>query len=103
MILTIFRSRLMPGVDDVYLPVAARMDDLAASMPGYVAHKEFVADDGERLTLVAFDSEEATQAWRMHPEHQAAQRQGRDTFYSEYRIQVCKVLRQSDFKRASAA
>ena len=39
MVLVIFRSRLKPGVDAEYEPVAARMDAPAVSMPGYVAHK----------------------------------------------------------------
>jgi heme-degrading monooxygenase HmoA len=59
MIVTIFRSRLRPGVDDEYGPTAERMDKLAAAMPGYISHKEFTADDGERVTIVEFASEEA--------------------------------------------
>jgi len=31
------------------------MGELARSMPGYLSHKGFVADDGERVTLVEFD------------------------------------------------
>jgi heme-degrading monooxygenase HmoA len=93
MIVTIFRSRLRPGVDDEYGPTAERMDVLAAAMPGYVSHKEFTAEDGERVTIVEFENEEALQAWRMHPEHREAQRRGRERFYAEYRLQTCKVLR----------
>jgi hypothetical protein len=37
---------------------------------------------------------------RVHPEHRAAQRKGRDSFYSEYRIQVCPVARETRFPRA---
>jgi heme-degrading monooxygenase HmoA len=99
MILTIFRSRLMPGVQDEYLPVAKRMSELAATMPGYVMHKGFVADDGERVTLVAFESAEAQRAWQVHPEHIEAQRNGRGRFYAEYSVQVCDVVRESRFTR----
>jgi heme-degrading monooxygenase HmoA len=99
MILTIFRSRLRPDAEE-YPKMAQRMEELARSMPGYVSHKSFSAEDGERLTLVTFDTEEAQDTWRRHPEHLEAQRAGRDIFYSEYHIQVCKVLRQSDFEQA---
>ena len=56
MIVTIFRSRLLPEAVDEYMPVAKRMSDLAKAMPGYIDHKGFVAEDGERLTVVEFDS-----------------------------------------------
>jgi heme-degrading monooxygenase HmoA len=97
MIGTIFRSRLRPDVEE-YPHTAARMEELAASMPGYISHKSYSAEDGERLTLVTFDSEVAQEALKMQSEHRAAQKAGREIFYSEYHIQVCKVLRQSDFK-----
>jgi heme-degrading monooxygenase HmoA len=99
MMVTIFRSRLMPGVDDQYNPVADRMDALAVAMPGYISHKEFVASDGERLTLVEFESEEAMETWRRHPEHRQAQQNGRDVYYSEYRLTTCEVRREMRFKR----
>lgn len=97
MIVTIFRSRLRPDVEE-YPDMARRMDELAASMPGYISHKSYSAEDGERLTLVTFDSEAAQDAWRRHSEHQEAQRAGREIFYSEYHIQVCKLLRQASFQ-----
>lgn len=102
MIVTVFRSRLMPGVDDEYLPTADRMDELAQTMPGYIAHKGFTAADGERVTIAEFESEEALRAWRSHPEHIAAQKRGREAFYSVYRIQVCEVLREARFAAAAS-
>jgi heme-degrading monooxygenase HmoA len=103
MIVTVFRSRLMPGVRDEYVVLANRMNELAATMPGYISHKGFFAEDGERVTVVEFESEEGMRAWRMHPEHIAAQRKARQIYYSEYSIQVCDVVREASFKRAEAA
>ena len=92
----------MPGLRDEYVAMVDRMNQLAATMPGYISHKGFFADDGERVTIVEFESEQAMRAWRMHPEHIAAQRKGRQSYYSEYHIQVCEVLREADFKRPEA-
>jgi heme-degrading monooxygenase HmoA len=103
MIVTIFRSRLRAGVGEDYTPTADRMDELAATMPGYISHKGFVAEDGERVTIVEFESEEALRAWRRHTEHMAAQKAGRDLFYEEFRVQTCEVLRQSNFRRRETA
>src|ERR1700687_4046918 len=99
MIVTVFRSRLMPGVRDEYLTVVDRMNELAATMPGYISHKGFFADDGERVTIVEFESEEAQRAWRMDPEHRDAQRKAREIYYSSYSVQVCELKRESKFAR----
>ena len=93
MIVTVFRSRLNPDAQEEYKQWASRMSTLAASVPGYIAHKGFVADDGERVTIVEFESEEAMRAWATHPEHVAAKAKGRRVFFSEFRVQVCNVVR----------
>jgi heme-degrading monooxygenase HmoA len=97
MVITIFRSRLRPEYLDEYGPVAARMDELAQQMQGFLSIKGFTAGDGERVSIVEFATEEAQAAWRDHPEHRQAQRLGRERFYSEYSIQVCRVERQARF------
>jgi len=90
-VVTVFRSRLRPEAVAEYAPLADRMAQLAESMPGFVERKSFVADDGERVTLVVFASPEDQRRWREHPEHRAAQRAGVERLYSEYRIQVCTL------------
>lgn len=97
MIVTVFRSRLREEHRAAYLDLAPRIAELARAMPGYVAHKSFVAEDGERLTLVEFADEASQRAWAGHAGHAAAQRRGREAFYAEYRVQVCELLRESRF------
>jgi heme-degrading monooxygenase HmoA len=99
MIVTVFRSRLMPGVREDYVTLVDRMIELASSMPGYISHKGFFAEDGERVTIVEFETEEAQRAWRMHPEHRDAQKKARDIYYETYSVQVCEVKREAKFDR----
>jgi heme-degrading monooxygenase HmoA len=95
MVVTVFRSRVKPEAQAEYLQWAARIAALAKTMPGYISHKGFTAEDGERCTIVEFESEEAQRAWRLHPEHAQAQKKGRQEFYSEYRLQICSVVRET--------
>ena len=99
MIVTVFRSRLMPGLQQEYVAVVNRMTELAASMPGYILHKVFIAEDGERCTIVEFESEEAQRGWRMHPEHREAQKKAREIYYQSYSLQICEIKRESKFER----
>jgi heme-degrading monooxygenase HmoA len=103
MIVTVFRSRLMPGLRDEYVRLVDRMVELASTVPGYISHKGFFAEDGERVTIVEFESEEAQRAWRMHPEHRDAQRKGREVYYQDFSVQVSQVIRENRFKRDPAA
>jgi len=74
------------------------MIELAETIPGYVLHKDFTADDGERVTIVEFEHEECLRTWRTNPEHRAAQKLAREKYYTEYHIQVCTLDRESKFK-----
>jgi len=104
MLTTVFRSRLKPGVRDEYVALVDRMEKLARTMPGYVSHKGFFADDGERVTIVEFEHEAGLRAWRTNAEHIAAQKLARQKYYTEYHVQVCTLDRESKFKaKASAA
>ena len=102
MIITVFRSRLMPGLRDEYVRLVERMVELASTVPGYISHKGFFAEDGERVTIVEFESEEAQRVWRMHPEHRVAQRKAKEIYYESHSVQVCQVIREARFKREAA-
>ncbi len=96
-ILTVFRSRLRPEAAASYQGVAERMEEEARRQPGFVEFKTFQADDGERLSVIVFASQDDQDRWRNHPEHRAAQDRGRRDFYAEYDIAVCRVLRRRRF------
>ena len=86
-VLTIFRSRLRPGIHEEYAVVAARMEQLVATMDGFEGHW-FYANGAERVTIVRFRDEASLAAWANHPEHRAAQELGRSTFYDFYDLSV---------------
>ena len=54
MVVPAFRSRIKPGAKDEYMEWAQRMAAIATTLPGYVSHKGFTAEDGERVTIVEF-------------------------------------------------
>jgi heme-degrading monooxygenase HmoA len=97
MIITVFRSRLREDAHQEYNELAPKIAALAETMPGFVSRKSFTADDGERLTLVAFADEQSQRNWALNADHVAAKQRGREQFYSEYSVQVCNLLRESKF------
>lgn len=95
MIVVVFRSRLCPGIEKEIAEMGARMYELASSMPGFISYKDFVAEDGENVSIIEFETLEHVTAWREHPEHKVAQALGRSTFFEEFTIHVCDLIRTS--------
>lgn len=98
-IITVFRSRLREANAEAYHAHAVRMGELARTMPGYVEHKVFTAEDGERVTLVTFADRAGHEGWRDHPEHRDAQRAGVADYYTCYSVAVGTVEYASTFDR----
>ena len=94
---TLFFSRLRhlsPDSQRDYVNRSEQLDErVSERYPGFVDKKTFVAEDGERLTVVRFLDEEAQHAWKLDPVHREAQVEGRSDFYAEYRIAVCDEVR----------
>jgi heme-degrading monooxygenase HmoA len=95
-IVTVFRSRLRDDAQG-YDATAEAMESRARAAPGFVDFKTFVADDGERVSLIVFESRATHDAWRADPVHVDAQRRGRRDWYAEYRIQVCELVAERVF------
>lgn len=97
-IITVFRSRLRSdATDNGYDELAAAVEVIARSRPGFVDFKTFAAADGERVALVVFDSIDNHDAWRDDPVHRAAQGRGTAEFYESYSISVSQQLRSRTF------
>ena len=98
-VVTVFRNRLRPEAEPAYRTELEVVAELARSMPGFVETKTFVADDGERATIVTFADPASHRAWRDHPRHREAQRHGIGDYYAEYSIAVGETTYASTFTR----
>ena len=99
MVVTVFRSRIRPENADQFHELAARMLKLAEAMPGFISYKSFTAADGERCSIIEFESSEHLKGWRELPDHQQAMRVGRENFYLEYSLHIAEPTRGSRFER----
>lgn len=90
----IFTSVRTDG-DNGYAATAARMLELARSMPGFLGVESAREEVG--VTVSYWESLEAIRAWRDHPEHRAAQVRGRADWYESFTLKVCGILRSDAF------
>jgi heme-degrading monooxygenase HmoA len=93
MIIVLFSFRLRPEVHEEFEHTVTRMMELVRSIPGFISMDLFRSEDGRTLAVPRFESEEALERWRDHPDHKAAQKRGIDEFFEEYSIDVCSTIR----------
>ncbi len=86
MILVVFRTRVRTELIEEIISMDAEMKALVQAMPGFIECREYMAEDGEALTLAAFADAASLQAWRDHPRHREAMALGYDRWMSSYEI-----------------
>ena len=86
----IFTS-LRTDVDEGYSNMADAMVELAKQQPGYLGIES--ARDGLGITVSYWESLEAIKNWKENVKHQAAQRLGKEKWYTSFKTRICKVER----------
>ena len=76
-----------PAILAECLEWARKLNDIVPTLPGYVSHKRFTADDGERCTIVEFATKDGHDAWAQHPVHVQAKALGQRKFFTHLRHQ----------------
>jgi heme-degrading monooxygenase HmoA len=99
MVIVLFRSELTKDAGADYAAMAAEMLERAQTLPGFVDFKSFSAVDGERLSVIRWESQETLRAWTDDLRHVVAQRLGRDRWYRYFRVEVAEVVRSYGFDR----
>ena len=92
----IFTSTLSKETEG-YSEMADRMEKLAAEQPGYLGFESARSEVG--ISISYWESLEDIANWKEQLEHQEAQRLGKESWYDSYKIRICKVEREYNFKR----
>lgn len=77
-----------------YSEMAAQMQEIAKTMPGYIGIESTRDVDGFAITVSYWESEEAIKGWREQANHQIAKKVGRERWYDHFVLRVAKVERQ---------
>lgn len=80
-----------------YAEAAARMEELAARMPGFLGFES--AREGVGITVSYWRDLDSIAAWKKEAEHLEAQGNGRRRWYRRYVTRIARVERDYDFVR----
>src|SRR5688572_1269669 len=78
-----------------YNETAEKMVELSATQPGFLGVESARNELG--ITVSYWQSLEAIKNWREHFEHTQARNKGRETWYAQFKVRICKVERDYDF------
>ncbi len=76
-----------------YAETAVRMVALAQTMPGFLGYESAQGEGGGEITVSYWENEAAIRDWKRQADHIAAQKRGREAFYTAYTIRVARVER----------
>lgn len=85
------------ATDAAYDAAASRMEELAATIPGYLGIEAARNPDGSGITVSYWEDEDAIERWRRLPDHLDAQSRGRAEWYEWYELRVARVERARSF------
>lgn len=91
----IFSTILQDNMDG-YLEMAERMEVLAQQQPGYLGIES--ARNTIGITVSYWESLEAITQWKNNIEHTEARNLGREKWYKQYQLRICKVEREYGFE-----
>ena len=86
----IFTSVRTPG-DKGYSKMSETMINVVQQQPGFLGFESARNDIG--ITISYWIDLDSVKNWRDHEEHKLAREQGRSSWYSAYKIRICKVER----------
>lgn len=95
MLAVIFEVWPAAGRSDAYFDIAASLKSELEKIDGFISVERFesIAERGKFLSLSFWRDEESMRNWYTHSGHAAAQRQGRDGIFRDYRIRVGNIVR----------
>ncbi len=83
--------------DNGYKAMAAEMEELAKSQPGYLGFES--ARDEMGISISYWQSLEDIARWKSNTDHLLAQKLGIEDWYSWYKVRICRVEREYEFKK----
>ncbi len=73
------------------------MESLAKTQPGFLGMDSARNEIG--ITISYWDSLKAIKDWKGNLQHQSAQNIGKEKWYSEYHVRICKVEKEYSFSK----
>jgi len=89
---TVIFTSLLSENTKGYNEMAVKMETLAKKQPGFLGIESAREELG--ITVSYWESLDAIKKWKANVDHLAAQKLGKEQWYSWYKVRICKVERE---------
>jgi len=103
MIAVLFEADAVPEARERSLELAAELKPWLSDTPGFISIERFqsLSTSGKILSLSWWEDEESIAGWKQNLMHLAAQKEGKQSIFSYYRIRVARVFRDYSSDKSS--
>lgn len=98
----IFTSRRTDFEGSEYAAMAEQMVQLASEQDGYLGVESVRDANGLGITVSYWKDLDAIKRWQENVEHRSAQKWGREKWYQQFAVRICKVEREYHFEKGAA-
>ena len=79
-----------------YNEMAIKMETFAKQQPGFLGIESAREEVG--ITVSYWKTLDAIKIWKANVDHQGAQKLGKEKWYQSYKVRICKVEREYEYK-----
>lgn len=95
----IFTSKRTEEDKEKYIEAAKRMVELARNQKGFIGVENVQDERGFGIMVSYWESLEAIQAWNKLGAHNQVQKEGKDSWYNNFSVRICRVEKMYDFQK----
>ena len=92
----VFSTVLNENIEE-YQEMSVKMTELAKQQKGYLGVESARSEIG--ITVSYWESLEEITQWKNNIEHAEARKLGKEKWYKQYQLRICKVEREYGFKK----
>ena len=93
----IFTSKSSKNTEG-YAEMSKKMDELVKSQEGFIG-LESVKEGQEGITVSYWESMDAIKNWSMNERHAEAKKGGKESWYDNFNVRICQVVREYAFEK----
>ncbi len=79
--------------------MAVKALELAKQQKGFLGFETYKNEENESLSISYWETLEDVESWKENTPHKKAQKLGKEKWYEYFRIQVCKVIEEKEFRK----
>lgn len=83
---------------DGYSEMAEKILNLAEKQKGFIGFESYANENDGNVSISYWKSIADIKNWKENPEHRIAQRLGKEKWYKYFKLQVCKIEHEYEFR-----